>query len=155
PRPSGEIGLALGDRRPGAFSLWFSLSAVVAESRVAHDLGNLTLWLVGGRLLGCPLRIGASAFFVRPCAGLSAGAGFAGLSGKVERSATSVWISPEAIGHVEWYATSAFFLQLEGGLLFRSVGGNYAFSGASPSKTVVYSQPPISGRGALGVGVKL
>jgi hypothetical protein len=75
------------------------------------------LRILGGRIAGCPLALGAGALTVRPCLALQLGQLHGSGEGPGGRSASGVWAASEAAARLSVLLTARFSLEVEAGLL--------------------------------------
>jgi hypothetical protein len=149
-RPGGRVGFLLGSRSPHLLSPWGRFSVALTESRLDARSAGAEIWLLTGRADLCPIRIGASALFASPCAGVEAGAIFSEGNRVVPvRSAVTLWLAPSAMIHARWNATRVLFLEIEGGAIFPVIRHRFF---AQPD-TTLYRIPPVAARLGVGLGV--
>jgi hypothetical protein len=142
--------VSIGDATPRVFSPWARLSAVVAHGEATASPGGVEVWLLQGRLDLCPLRLGGQRFFASPCAGLGAGPLFSrGVAVAAPRRQASPWVSAEAAVHLQWNATSRFFVEGEGGVTIPILLHRFFVE----PDTTLYTLPRIAARAGLGAGV--
>jgi hypothetical protein len=152
PRPSAAIGLDVGERTDALFSPTGRIALDVGSGHLEGAQGSANLSLLCARLEVCPLRFGGSAFAVRPCVGTELGGVHAQSSAPVApRNSIEPWGSAEVTLRVQWLVTQRLFVEVGAGpsaSLFRT---RYFFE---PNHTL-YVVPPVTGRGALGFGLRL
>lgn len=152
PRPTGEIGVAIGDPARRIVAPWGRLSFGAAWSQVELLEGTAELWLLHGRVEACPFLFAISTVSVRPCGAFEIGPLFArGLDIDQARSETSLWMAPSALLRIEWAPSPHFFVEAEGGAAFPLQRARYVFG----QDTTVHTLPVALARATLGAGYKL
>jgi hypothetical protein len=149
PALSLELGIERGLLR-GPLSLSGRFSLFGGESVLSGADGSASLQFGGARLDVCPWRLGTGALVLRFCAGADIGGVRA--EGRIAvnpRSVTELWSSGEATLRLQWLATKAFFIELDGGPEITFVRPRYYFEPHS----VLYDVPWLTARGAGGAGV--
>jgi hypothetical protein len=139
-------------------SSWFDPSLRVAFLRAgtgAIDVsaaGNASFILTVGQLDACPVAWSRAAVHATACARIEAGAlEVAGSNIVGAQQSLRPWIAAGPMARAEWLLAPPFFLDLQGGALFRVIHDRFEFRPDIP----VY-QVPIVGFGAgAGLGVDL
>jgi hypothetical protein len=148
-RPTAEAGLDAGTSG-GLLAPSVRLSGFGGNGSLDGVDGSAALWLIGGRLELCPLRLGNARFAVRSCMG--AELGFVHAEGQIAfapRVANESWVSVEATLRAQWFATSSWFVELGGGPVVPLDRTRYYFE---PDRTL-YVVPALTGRAAIGAGL--
>lgn len=93
--------------RLGALGLFGAVNTAVGEVRYR---------LLGGRLEGCPFRMGTNDLNARPCLAVDLGQlRVQGLDGDEARSDTGLWAAANVIARVSWQAASSVALEAQAG----------------------------------------
>ncbi len=119
PRPVGQLGITVEDRA----LRWFAPAAAVAilsgGGGMTGDRGSAALWLLGGRLSLCPLRMALAGVELHPCAAGELGLVWARATSLVNPpSVRETWASVDATVSVRWPASGRVFGDIEGGAIF-------------------------------------
>ncbi len=154
--PSLAIGLRLFvEMSPSFFSV--RASAMHADSGKVDVTGGRTrfrFW--GGRLEGCPLRIGlAEHLAAQPCAGVDAGAlaaeGLPGDEISNPRRTTELWLAAAVIGRLQMDLDDFLLLEAQADLRFPLL--QHEFYLETPERDV-HQVPPVAFGASLGVGFR-
>jgi hypothetical protein len=143
------VGAEIGASR-GLLAPSLRVVGLVANGSVAGAGGSAALWLVGGRVELCPLRLASGPFVVRPCVGAELGVVHAeGQIAFAPRAVTEPWVTAEATLRGQWFPASSWFVELGGGPALAVDRTRYYFV---PDQTL-YEMPVLTARAAAGVGL--
>ncbi len=153
PRPVGQLGLAVEDRA----LRWFAPAAAVAilggGGGMEGDRGSAAMWLLGGRLSLCPLRLALVGVEVRPCAAGELGSVWVHATSLVNPpSVRELWASVDATVTVRWPAIGRVFGEIEAGAIFPLIRPTYTFV-FQPDQPF-YAIPRVTARAGAGVGYR-
>jgi len=139
-------------------SRWLDPSLRVAFLRAGTDPfaiptgGTATFVITVGRLDACPVAWRHVSVRATACARLEAGAlDAAGGSIAAARSSLRPWLAAGLLAHAEWSLAPPFFLDLEGGALFRIVNDRFVFQ----PDVRIYDVPIVGFGAGAGLGVDL
>jgi hypothetical protein len=124
--------------------------AFVGNTRLADATGSANVWIAGGRLEACPVRVGG-ALAVRPCLGAELAAVDA--QGQIRanpRGKTLPWIAGEALLRTEWLLSPKYFVEAGAAAVVPLARTRYFFE---PNDTL-YTVPDVAFRAAFGFGLR-
>lgn len=153
PRPATALGVDLEAVRTSSISPVVRLAVVGGDGFVEGTAGSARLWLLGGRLEACPVRVGTDGLALRPCAGVEAGAIWVrGMTPIAPRTPTVPWASAEATLRLRWIVTGGLFIEAGGGAMFPFLQQRYY---AEPNAAVyLYAIPSVTWRAETGLGLR-
>jgi hypothetical protein len=126
--------------------------AVSAARSLAAERDGLDVWLLAGRLDGCPMRLGEGALSARPCLAIDVGATEAEGTGSTGVKDTGFWASLATHARLGWLASPALSFELELGAVFPLT--RYEFV-AENSTAVFHRTAPAGFAAAVGSGFRL
>ncbi len=153
PRPVGVIGLTVEDLRPRRFAPTAGIAVVGGGGGMTGPRGSADLWLLGGRLSFCPLRLLPAGVELRPCAAGEVGSVWARATTLVNPpSVRRPWLSAEATLSVRWPRRGRVFADLEAGVIVPLIRSAYTFA-FDPGQPL-YAVPAVTARAAAGGGYR-
>ena len=153
PRPVGVIGLTVEDLRPRRFAPTAGIAVVGGGGGMTGPRGSADLWLLGGRLSFCPLRLLPAGAELRPCAAGEVGSIWARATTLVNPpSVRRPWLSAEATLSLRSPRRGRVFADLEAGVIVPLIRSAYTFA-FDPGQPL-YAVPAVTARAAAGVGYR-